>query len=225
MEDVMARQSRGTPDRPVYVAMIGPGDPRDSGRSSGIVPGDMDAAEEVGRLLAAHGAVLVCGGLGGVMKAACMGAHNNKPVGITVGFLPGDKHGDGNDYLSIEIPTGLGELRNALVVGAAEAVIVVGGSWGTMNEVSLAMKCWAVRAASALTMPHAPTQYSTSSRHSGKARPARVHARMGTSRRAAPNAGLSGAFNIAASSKAPNFIFGREFDGTPSRQWKWDEIT
>lgn len=140
MEDVMARQSRGTPDRPVYVAVIGPGDPRDSDRPSDIVPGDMDAAEEVGRLLAAHGAVLVCGGLGGVMKAACMGAHNNKPVGITVGFLPGDKHGDGNDHLSIEIPTGLGELRNALVVGAAEAIIVVGGSWGTMNEVSLAMK-------------------------------------------------------------------------------------
>jgi uncharacterized protein (TIGR00725 family) len=117
----------------------------------------------VGRLLAAYGAVLVCGGLGGVMEAACMAARDHKPAGITVGFLPGDEHDRGNKYLAIEIPTGLGELRNGLVVGVAEAVIVVGGSWGTMNEISLAMKLgkpvfqiggWKVAPTSAAATPH-----------------------------------------------------------------------
>jgi len=156
----MTRQSGG---RPAYVAVIGPGDPSEPGKPSDIVEGDLEAAQDVGRLLAAHGAVLVCGGLGGVMEAACMAARGHEPPGITVGFLPGSEHGGGNEHLSIEIPTGLGELRNGLVVGAAEAVIVVGGSWGTMNEVSLAMKLgkpvfriggWTVTPASAAPVPH-----------------------------------------------------------------------
>jgi uncharacterized protein (TIGR00725 family) len=130
----------GRPGRPAYVAVIGPGDPTEPGKPGDIIEGDLDAAQEVGRLLAEHSAVLVCGGLGGVMEAACMAARGHEPAGITVGFLPGGEHGRGNEHLSIEIPTGLGELRNGLVVCAAEAVIVVGGSWGTMNEISLAMK-------------------------------------------------------------------------------------
>ncbi len=139
----MTRQSEGRPGRPAYVAVIGPGDPGDPGdpsKPSDIAEGDLNNAGEVGRLLAARGAVLICGGLGGVMEAACKGARNHKPAGITIGFLPGSEHDEGNDHLSIEIPTGLGELRNGLVVGAAEAVIAVGGSWGTINEIGLAMK-------------------------------------------------------------------------------------
>ena len=136
----MTRQSEERPDRPAYVAVIGPGDPSDPSKPSEIAEGDLDAAEEVGQLLAAHGAILICGGLGGVMEAACTGARGHVPPGITVGFLPGNQHDKGNDHLSIEIPTGLGELRNSLVVGAAEAVIAVGGSWGTINEIGLAMK-------------------------------------------------------------------------------------
>ncbi len=151
---------RGRPDRPAYIAVIGPGEP---GTPGDIIEGDLEAAQEVGRLLAAHGAVLLCGGLGGVMEAACMAARGHKPAGVTVGFLPGGEHGTGNKHLSIEIPTGLGEFRNGLVVGAAEAVIVVGGSWGTMNELSLALKLgkpvfqiggWKVAPTSAAAVPY-----------------------------------------------------------------------
>jgi uncharacterized protein (TIGR00725 family) len=158
----MTRQS-GRPDRPAYVAVVGPGDPGGPGKPGDIIDGDLDAAREVGRLLAANGAVLICGGLGGVMEAACRAARGHTPAGITVGFLPGGEHDEGNEHLSVEIPTGLGELRNGLVVGAAEAVIVVGGSWGTMNEVSLAMKLgkpvfqiggWTVAPTSAAPAPH-----------------------------------------------------------------------
>lgn len=162
----MTRQSEERPYRPAYVAVIGPGDPSDPSdpsKPSDIVESDLDNAEEVGRLLAAHGAVLVCGGLGGVMEAACKGARDHKPAGMTVGFLPGSEHDEGNKHLSIEIPTSLGELRNGLVVGAAEAVIVVGGSWGTINEIGLAMKLgkpifqiggWTVAPTSSTATPH-----------------------------------------------------------------------
>jgi len=115
---------------PSYVAVIGPGD--------GAADADIAAAEQAGRLLAEAGATVVCGGLGGVMAAACRGAQRGG--GITVGILPGRRHGEGNPYLTVELPTGLGEMRNALVVGAAEAVIAIGGSWGTLSEVALAMR-------------------------------------------------------------------------------------
>lgn len=153
----------GRPCRPAYVAVIGPGDPAEPGKPGNIIEGDLDAAQEVGRLMAKYGAVLVCGRLGGVMEAACMAVRGHEPAGITVGFLPGGEHGRGNEHLSIEIPTGLGELRNGLVVSAAEAVIVVGGSWGTMNEISLAMKLgkpvfqiggWKVAPTTATPAPH-----------------------------------------------------------------------
>ncbi|HEV2372316.1 MAG TPA: TIGR00725 family protein [Streptosporangiaceae bacterium] len=114
---------------PAYVAVIGPGD---------ATPDETRVAAEVGRLLAERGAVVVCGGHGGIMEAVCQGAYLHG--GLTVGLLPGPDHGAGNRYLTVELPTGLGQLRNALVVGCAEAVIAVGGSWGTFSEVALAMR-------------------------------------------------------------------------------------
>jgi uncharacterized protein (TIGR00725 family) len=95
-------------------------------------------AEEVGAELARSGAFLVCGGLGGVMEAASRGAAEHG--GQTIGLLPGRHRADGNSYLSVTLPTGLGELRNALVVAVSDAVIAVGGSWGTLSEIALAMR-------------------------------------------------------------------------------------
>lgn len=123
----MSPQRRGSP---AYVAVIGPG--------TGATGTDLAAAREAGRLLAEAGATVVCGGLGGVMAAVCEGAH--LAGGCTVGILPGRRHGEGNEYLSVELPTGLGEMRNALVVAAADAVIAIGGSWGTLSEIAMAMR-------------------------------------------------------------------------------------
>jgi uncharacterized protein (TIGR00725 family) len=96
------------------------------------------AAEEVGQRVAEAGCLLVCGGLGGVMAAACRGAH--RAGGTTVGLLPGDSREDANPWVSVALPTGLGELRNALVVRAADAVVAVGGEYGTLSEIALALK-------------------------------------------------------------------------------------
>ena len=98
----------------------------------------MAQAQEVGRLLAENGATLICGGLGGVMAAACQGAAG--AGGLTIGLLPGTDRTSANQWVSVAIPTGLGELRNGLVVRAAEAVIAVGGGYGTLSEVALALK-------------------------------------------------------------------------------------
>ncbi|MDQ4097681.1 MAG: TIGR00725 family protein [Actinomycetota bacterium] len=96
------------------------------------------AAEEVGRELGRNGAVVVCGGLGGVMAAACRGA---KAEGATtVGILPGDDRRAANQWVDIAIPTGMGEARNALVVRTADALIAVGGEFGTLSEIALALK-------------------------------------------------------------------------------------
>jgi uncharacterized protein (TIGR00725 family) len=95
-------------------------------------------AEEVGRLLARRGAVVVCGGLGGVMEAACRGA--SREGGTTVGVLPGLDRGAANPFVSVAVATGLGEARNALVVRAADALIAVGGAYGTLSEIALALK-------------------------------------------------------------------------------------
>jgi uncharacterized protein (TIGR00725 family) len=83
--------------------------------------------------------VLVCGGLGGVMEAACRGA--KAAGGTTVGILPGASRADANRYVDIAIPTGLGEARNALVVRAVDALVAVGGEYGTLSEIALALKC------------------------------------------------------------------------------------
>jgi len=106
--------------------------------SSASDPTTDAAAEEVGRLLALAGAVLVCGGLGGVMEAACRGAAG--AGGLTVGILPGDDRAPANRWARVVIPTGLGELRNGLVVRAADSLIAIGGEYGTLSEVALALK-------------------------------------------------------------------------------------
>lgn len=98
----------------------------------------MTAAEAVGRGLAARGAVVVCGGLGGAMEAACRGA--KEAGGMTVGLLPGLDRRDANPYVDVAITTGLGEARNALVVRAADTLIAVGGGYGTLSEIGLALR-------------------------------------------------------------------------------------
>ncbi len=96
------------------------------------------SAEEVGRELARKGVVLVCGGLRGVMEAACRGAVAEG--GLTVGILPGDRAEDANPYVTIPIVTGMGYARNPIVVRSAQAVIAVGGSYGTLSEIAYAFQ-------------------------------------------------------------------------------------
>ncbi len=96
----------------------------------------LETAEAVGRCVAEAGAALVCGGLGGVMEAACRGARG--AGGITIGILPGHDRREGNPYLTYAIPTGLGYARNILVVRAADALIAVGGRFGTLSEIAYA---------------------------------------------------------------------------------------
>jgi hypothetical protein len=112
----------------MHVAVIGPG--RDA------TDVELRNAYDVGALLAARGATVITGGLGGVMAEAARGCRD--AGGTTVGLLPGSDVADGNDHLSVALPTGLGELRNGLVVRAADGVIAVGGSWGTLSELALA---------------------------------------------------------------------------------------
>ena len=95
-------------------------------------------AEAVGREIARAGAVLVCGGRGGVMEAACRGARAEG--GTTVGILPGLDRREANPYVDIPIVTGLGEARNAVVVRTADAVVAVSGGFGTLSEIGLALK-------------------------------------------------------------------------------------
>ncbi len=117
--------------KPIYVAVVGPG-------TDVATTADTGLARTVGGLLAERNAIVVCGGLGGVMAAACEGAADRG--GLTVGFLPGSDRADGNPYLSVALATGMGELRNGLVVGVCDAVIAIGGSWGTLSEIALAMR-------------------------------------------------------------------------------------
>jgi uncharacterized protein (TIGR00725 family) len=111
------------------VAVVGPGE---------AGPKEVEAAEAVGRELGRHGAVLVCGGLGGVMEASCRGA--KEAGGTTIGILPGGDRGAANGYVDFALPTGLGEARNALVVRAADALVAVGGAYGTLSEIAFALK-------------------------------------------------------------------------------------
>lgn len=113
----------------VYVSVIGAAD-CDQDLS--------DIAEEVGKLIAENGAVLVCGGLGGVMEAAARGSQG--AGGITVGILPGESRLGANTYLTVSVPTQMGEARNALVARAGDAVIAIGGGYGTLSEIGLALK-------------------------------------------------------------------------------------
>lgn len=95
-------------------------------------------AEDVGRLLAKKGIIIITGGLGGVMEAACRGASLEN--GITIGILPTLSKEDANPYVKIPIPTGLGEMRNALIVRASDALIAIGGEYGTLSEIAFALK-------------------------------------------------------------------------------------
>ena len=114
---------------PLYVSVSG----------SGEAPPEVIAlAEEVGSRLAAANAVVVCGGLGGVMEAVCRGAKS--AGGTTVGILPGTARTDANAFVDVAIPTGLGESRNSLVARAADALIAIGGEFGTLSEIALALK-------------------------------------------------------------------------------------
>ncbi|WP_440099042.1 TIGR00725 family protein [Streptosporangium sp. H16] len=99
---------------------------------------DESNAREVGRLLAERGAVVICGGYGGVMAAAAAGARS--AGGTVVGILSRADREEANPDLSIVIPTGVGEARNTVIVNSGDAVIVVGGSWGTLSELAFAMR-------------------------------------------------------------------------------------
>src|ERR687885_1958302 len=112
-----------------WIAIAGPGE---------AAPWELEAAEEAGAAVAEAGCGLVCGGLGGVMEAACRGARSRG--GLTVGFLPGLDRDDANGWVIAALPTGLGEGRNVLVVRAADAVVAIGGGWGTLSEIALALK-------------------------------------------------------------------------------------
>ncbi len=99
---------------------------------------EFNLAHEVGRLLAGRGVALACGGLFGVMEAACMGAKD--AGGTTIGFLPGTTKEDANRYVDFAIPTGLRDARNMIVATCGDAVIAVGGKLGTLSEIALALK-------------------------------------------------------------------------------------
>ncbi|MGH7753369.1 MAG: TIGR00725 family protein [Gemmatimonadales bacterium] len=105
---------------------------------SRCTPEQARAAEDVGRLLAEAGAVLLCGGLTGVMTHAAKGARD--AGGLTVGILPGSDANEANPYIRLALPTGMGEMRNALIVRMAQAVVAIGGGWGTLSEVALARR-------------------------------------------------------------------------------------
>src|SRR5579864_5490905 len=95
------------------------------------------AAYAVGKALAEAGVVVVCGGLGGVMEAACRGAKDGG--GKSIGLLPGSDPSEANEFVDVAVATGLGEARNVLVIHNADAVIAVGGEFGTLSEIALAL--------------------------------------------------------------------------------------
>jgi uncharacterized protein (TIGR00725 family) len=114
---------------PVFIAVIGAAScSQDVAVLAGVV----------GREVARRGAVLVCGGRGGVMAAACRGA--KEAGGTTIGILPGTERSEANSYVDLPIVTGLGEARNAIVVRTADAVVAVSGGYGTLSEIGLALK-------------------------------------------------------------------------------------
>lgn len=115
---------------PVYVGIIGAGE--------NLTEDMATVACHVGRFVAERGAIVVCGGLGGVMEEAAKGA--GEAGGTVVGILPGPTRTGANSYLDISIPTGLGESRNALVARASDVLIAVGGEFGTLSEIALALK-------------------------------------------------------------------------------------
>jgi uncharacterized protein (TIGR00725 family) len=116
-------------DRPVRVSVVGAGAATDD---------ELRLARELGAELARAGAVVVCGGYGGGMEGVARGAV--EAGGLTIGILKGVEAEDANPWITLPIPTGMGDARNALVVRAGESVVAVGGSWGTLSEIALALK-------------------------------------------------------------------------------------
>ena len=113
----------------IFIGVIGGG---------AVSPQVAGIAEEVGREIARQGAALICGGLGGVMEAACKGASSEG--GLTIGILPGDNRLAANPYVNIPIVTGLGHARNVAVVKSAQAIIAIDGSYGTLSEIGHALQ-------------------------------------------------------------------------------------
>ena len=95
-------------------------------------------AEEVGKLIAVNKGIVICGGLGGVMEAVAIGAKSKN--GKTIGILPGKNKDSCNDYIDIPIATGFGEARNIIIVNSSDSIIAIGGSFGTLSEISFALK-------------------------------------------------------------------------------------
>jgi len=115
--------------RPIAVSVVGAGS---------ADAATMELARRVGRAIALSGAVVVCGGLGGVMEGACRGAA--EAGGSSLALLPGSERSAANPYATLVVPTGLGHARNVLVVSAGEAVVALPGEMGTLSEVALALK-------------------------------------------------------------------------------------
>ncbi|HZD16769.1 MAG TPA: TIGR00725 family protein [Actinomycetota bacterium] len=111
-----------------YIAVVGP---------SAATPAEHALGEDVGRRIAEAGAVLVCGGMGGLMEAAASGCA--KAGGRSVGIVPGERAA-ANPYLTVVVATGMGEARNAIVVRTADVVIAITGEFGTLSEIALALK-------------------------------------------------------------------------------------
>ncbi len=128
----MTAQSSPPPARPSapVVGVIG--------ESQFSDPSHEAAAEETGRLIAQSGWVLVCGGLTGVMEAACRGART--AGGLTVGILPSDNRDEANPYVTVAVPTGMGQGRNVVIALMADALIAVGGGFGTLSEIGHALR-------------------------------------------------------------------------------------
>ena len=112
------------------IAVIGGGD----GTSVEV----LELAHKVGAEIGAHGATLICGGRGGVMEAAARGAFERGAH--TIGILPGYDHGAANPHIEFAIATGMGEARNAVVIGSADAVVALAGEGGTLSEIGFALK-------------------------------------------------------------------------------------
>ena len=116
-------------DNDIVVGVIGSGD--DTVALS-------EAAKEVGALVAKAGYTLINGGLGGVMEASALGA--KEAGGLTIGILPGADKAEANPYIDIAIPSGMGDMRNALIVRSSTGLIAVGGALGTLSEIAFALK-------------------------------------------------------------------------------------
>jgi len=114
---------------PIRISVIG---------GNRCTPEEEQWAEAVGREIAQHGAILVCGGLGGVMEAASRGAR--KAGGITVGILPSTDPSSANAWIQIPIATGIGYARNAIVARSSDGVIAIGGALGTLSEIAFALQ-------------------------------------------------------------------------------------